>query len=132
MSQELLYTQDFEQAKQEIITLGGRVTHQFTDTVIVANLPDSVDFQTLQKSTTTPPSSLDSVSQLAVNAWSELLAKKLADEAPSGMEGLSWDTPGFSPPHYSENNPAAINQSSILAENLPEESTGTPTSRYMI
>jgi hypothetical protein len=91
MSQDLLlYTQKLQQAKKEIKALGGRVTQQFTNIVIVANLPDSVDPQTLQLSTTVPPSSLDSVSRLAVNAWNKLQLKRLSDEAPRATEGLSW------------------------------------------
>ncbi|MGB8698734.1 MAG: hypothetical protein WCD18_04895 [Thermosynechococcaceae cyanobacterium] len=133
MSQDLLlYTQNLQQAKQEIVALGGRVTQQFTDMVIVVNLPDSADPQTLQQSKTVPPSSLDSVSQLAVNAWNKLQLKRLADEAPSATEGLSWDTPGYSSPRYAENEPDVINRSATLIEELPEESTGTPTSRYMV
>jgi len=133
MSQDLLlYTQKLQQAKQEIKALGGRVTQQFTNIVIVANLPDSVDPQTLQLSTTVPPSSLDSVSRLAVNAWNKLQLKRLSDEAPRATEGLSWDTPGYSPPRYGENESDIINRSATLTENLPEESTGTPTSLYMV
>ena len=128
----LLYTQDSQQAKQEIVALGGRVTQQFTDTVIVVNLPNSVDPKTLRQSTAVPPSSLDAVSQLAVNAWNKLQEKRLADEAPSATEGLSWDTPGYSPPHYTESEPDTVNGSTTLTENPPEESTGTPTSRYMV
>ena len=133
MSQELLlYTKNLQQATQEIVTLGGRITQQFTDIVIVVNLPDSVDPQLLQQSTTVPPISLDPVSQLAVNAWTKLQSKRLADEAPNATEGLSWDTPGYSPPRFTEKKPDVINQAPVPAENLPQESTGTPTSRYMI
>ena len=132
MTQVLLYTQDLEQAKLEIAALGGRVPHQFTDTVIVADFPDSVDVQTLQHSTTTPPSSLDSISLLAVNAWNGLVVKGLSEAAPSQTEGLSWDAPGFSAPSHGENDPDILEQSLTLAENLTEKSTGTPTSRYMI
>ncbi|MEH2025357.1 hypothetical protein, partial [Nostoc sp.] len=133
MPQEfLLYTQDLQQAKQEIVALGGRVTQQFTDVVIVVNLPDSVDPQTLQQSATVPPDSLDPVSQLAVNAWNQLQVKGQTNGAPSATEGLSWDTPGYSPPRSTENDPDAINRSPTLTENLPDQSTGTPTSRYMV
>ena len=128
----LLYTQDLPQAQQEIVALGGRVTHQFTETVIVVNLPDSVDPQTLQHSTITPPTSLDPVSQLAADAWNQLQVKARAAESPNPSEGLSWDTPGYSPPRYDENHPDALHRSLTLTENQPDESTGTPTSRYMI
>ena len=51
MSQSIiLFTQDIHKAKQEIVSLGGRVTQQFTDSVFVANLPDSVDPQSLSAS----------------------------------------------------------------------------------
>jgi hypothetical protein len=133
MPQELLlYTQDLQKAKQEIVTLGGRITQQFTDTVIVVNLPDSIDPQTLKQSTAVLPDSLDPVSQLAVNAWNQLQVKRRAEGAPSATEGLSWDTPGYSPPRKIEIDPNAINRSITSAENIPEESTGTPTSRYMV
>ena len=128
----LLYTQNLQQAKLEIENYGGRVTQQFTETVFLANIPDSVEPETLQKSTTVPPESLDLVSQLAKNAWNGLQEKKLAEDAPSATEGLSWDTPGYSPPSYGENQSDAVNRSATLAENPYEESTGTSTSRYMV
>ncbi len=61
----------------------------------LANIPDSVEPETLQKSITVPHESLDLVSQLAKNAWNGLQEKKLAVNAPSATEGLSWDTPGI-------------------------------------
>ncbi len=124
-SNVLLFTQDIQGAREEITALGGRVTQQFTDAVIVADLPDSVSPQSLRKSTPEQPSSLDQISQLAVDAWNGL-QEKAARAAPSPIEGLSWDTPGYSPPGYRQNN---LN---MALEKSPDRSTGTPTSLYMI
>lgn len=127
----LLYTQDVQAATQEIVSLGGRVTQQFTDVVLTAQLPDSVNLQALQHSTTTPPSSLDPISQLAVDAWQGLQARSRAVATPSPTQGLSWDTPGYTPPQYIHTEPDAI-LPVMLIDEQPEESTGTATSRYMV
>jgi hypothetical protein len=58
--------------------------------------------------------------------------KRLTAEAPSTTEGLSWDTPGFLPPRYFKDDQYVNKTSVALAEDLPDRSTGTPTSRYMV
>lgn len=124
----LLFTQDIEKAKQEVISLGGQVTQQFTDTVFVTNLPDSVTPQSLSASTPDQPSPLDQISQLAADAWRGLQEKEI-NAAPSKSEGLSWSTPGYLPP-----NPQVTDDSSNLSlapSAEPQMSTGTPTSLYM-
>ncbi len=127
MPQEvLLFTQNVQEAKKEIVAHGGYVTHQFTDRVMVANLPESVNLQSLQHSTTTPPSSLDSASQLAADAWNNLQAKKRQAPAPNPTEGLSWDAPGFEPPR------TRVDMAGIASKSDMERSTGTPTSLSMV
>ena len=124
----LLYTQDMEKAKQEIIAVGGQVTQQFTGTVFVANLPESVDLKLLDASTPDEPSTLDQISQLSVNAWKGL-QKKVTTRAPSESEGIGWDTPGYSAPNHPENgddkDPDGVSRA------VTQRSTGTPTSLYM-
>ena len=132
MSQSiLLFTKDIEKAKQEIIALGGHITQQFTDSVFVANLPESVDPKSLDASTPDEPSTLDPVSKLSVGAWKGLQEKKIS-AAPSETEGLSWDTPGYLAPNHPEHeddeddeDPAGVSRAA------PQPSTGTPTSHYM-
>ena len=96
----LRFTQDMAAAREEVTQLGGRVIHQFSPTVFVAELPDAADLMALKASTDQPTQPLDAVSQLAVTAWTTGKAAKLARvaAAPSQTEGLSWDTPGFEPP----------------------------------
>ena len=102
MSQDaLLFTEDINKARQEIVGLKGRITQQFTDSVFVASLPDSVDPQSLTESTPDQPGTLDSISQLAIDAWKSSQEKSLA-ASPSETEGLSWDTPGYEPPAHPE------------------------------
>lgn len=129
MSQSvLLFTQDIEKARQEVVALGGQVTQQFTDTVFVASLPGSVDPQSLGASTPEKPSTLDQVSQLSVDAW-QGLQEKSSERAPSETEGLSWDTPGFEPPNPKHDEDSG-DRSSESPES-PQLSSGTPTSLYM-
>lgn len=129
MSQDiLLFTKNIENAKKEIITLGGQVTHQFTDIVFVATLPDHVDLQTLASSTPNQPSTLDPASKLSVGAWKDLQQKNIS-RTRSASDGLSWDTPGYLPPKHPEDDdeegPGGTVRSSI------QRSTGTQTSLYM-
>ena len=124
MSQEiLLYTKDAAAARQEVEARGGRVTQQFTDRVIVVVFPDSVDPQSLTTASTTAPPDLDTLSQVTVNAWASLRNKRDSG-APNPTKGLSWDAPGFQPPR-------AIREERAV-ETDDAESTGTPTSLYMI
>ena len=122
----LLFTQDVEKAKREIIALGGDVTQQFTDSVFVANLPDSAKAESLKESTPDQPGTLDQISELAVDAWKGL-QEKSRSRAPSKTEGLSWDTPGYTPPNPPPNDDD-FNRALSLE---PQLSTGTPTSLYL-
>lgn len=129
MSQDiLLFTKNIENAKKEITILGGQITHQFTNTVFVANLPDHVDLQTLTSSTPNKPSTLDPASKLSVGAWKNLQQKTIS-RTRSASEGLSWDTPGYLPPKHPEDEdeegPVGTVRTSI------QKSTGTQTSLYM-
>ncbi len=124
----LLFTDDFQAASREIIALGGQVTQQFTETVFVASLPESVEADSLAESTTEQPDDLDQVSQLAVDAWTEFQDKSVS-EAVSESEGLSWDAPGYTPPNHRTIEESGAISLAPLEE--PQPSTGTPTSLYM-
>ena len=137
----LLFTKSVLDATEEIIGVGGRVTHQFTDSVIVANLPEEVDPEKFVMSKTTRPELLDAISKLAADAWRASRARSMVlRENPK--EGLSWGDPGHTPPHsirQTSNKKKAINKSLKISqhpdeslEDTPEESTGTPTSRFMV
>ncbi|WP_339283538.1 hypothetical protein [Paenibacillus sp. FSL R5-0486] len=129
MTQKVLrYTNNEVEARTEVTNLGGRVVHQFSPTAFVAELPDAVDLNDLTISSADPTQPLDEITQLAVTAWTTTQqAAKSAKftSAPSPTEGLAWDAPGFEPPHDSS---SAV---TLMAENVAE-STGTPTSLYMI
>jgi hypothetical protein len=125
MSQEvLLYTQDLPAAKGEIASLGGRITQQLSNKVIVVNLPETVNSESLIYATTVKPSDLDQVSQIAANAWESLRSKR-ESQAPSPAEGLPWDAPGYQPP-------LKVQDEERLLRADAAESTGTPTSLYMV
>jgi hypothetical protein len=128
----LRFTQDVAAAGEEVTRLGGRIIHQFSPTAFVAELPDAVDLMALTASTTQPAQPLDAVTQMAVTAWTTASAAKLARiaAAPSRTEGLSWDTPGYDPPREF-GTPVAIVRAAVDTE-VVAESTGTPTSLYMI
>ncbi|MGB7087118.1 MAG: hypothetical protein WBD47_16280 [Phormidesmis sp.] len=138
MSQEiLLYTTNVQAAAREIAESGGRITQQFTDAVVVASFPDEIEAARLQNASTQRPDSLDTVSQLAADAWNNSQARSRGMESPRPEEGLSWDTPGYTPPQYIHTDPdhtddPESSQSPTAFEERPEASTGTPTSRYMI
>ncbi len=125
----LLFTKEIEKAKKEINEMGGQVTHQFTDTVFVASLPDSVDSKSLVESTTKEPTKLDPVSKLSADAW-QGLQQKAVSGARSASEGLSWDTPGFLPPNHPEDEDDEDPDGPVTRAS-PQKSTGTPTSLYM-
>jgi hypothetical protein len=133
MAQKVLrFTQDEMAARVEVAQQGGRVIHQFSPTAFVAELPDAVDLMSLAKSTAQPTQPLDVVTQLAVTAWTTVQADKRARAvaAPSPTEGLPWDTPGFEPPREFGTSVAAA-RAGVDTE-VVAESTGTPTSLYMI
>jgi len=109
--------------QREVLDLGGRVLHQFSPTVFVAELPAAVTPDALEHSQGHPIEPLDAGLQLAVDAWQSLNAS--VDAAPTATEGLSWDTDGFQSPSKVETAPS-IAASPVLL------STGTPTSLYMV
>ena len=94
----LLFTDNYAAARQELEERGGHVTHKFTDTVIVAKLPDDFDTASLKNASATRPPSLDSDSQLMADAWNAGQAELLEKKEPDATEGLSWDTPGYEAP----------------------------------
>jgi hypothetical protein len=132
MKSVLRFTQDMAAASEEVTRLGGRIIHQFSPTVFVAELPDATDLMALASSTDQPTQPLDAASKLAVTAWTTAKAAKQArfDAAPSPTEGLLWDTPGFEPPREF-GTPVAAARAAADTE-IVAESTGTPTSLYLI
>lgn len=131
MKQNLLFfTSDIEKAKQEISSLGGQVTQQFTDKVFIANLPDAVDFSSISQSSLDQPDDLDPVSQLTVDAWRQTHDSESTPTAVES-EGLSWDAEGYMPPSPPDHD--HINHAPSPSDILEHvhHSTGTPTSLYM-
>lgn len=124
----ILFTDSITDAKQEIEGLGGHVTQLFTDSVFVANLPESIDAKSLESSSTKEPKKLDEISKLCASSWKGL-QEKSTTEAISKTEGLGWDTPDYEPPHPEDFEDPEGAQLAI-AEGV-SESTGTPTSLYM-
>jgi len=119
-------------ASSEIARMSGRIIHQFSPTVFVAELPDNLDVATLISSSDQPIQPLDEISQLAVTAWTTARAAKEARvaAAPSQTEGLQWDTPGFDPPREF-GTPVAFARA-VADTGIVSQSTGTPTSLYMV
>jgi hypothetical protein len=117
--------------------------HKFGETAFVAELPDSVDLADLTASTAEPTHPLDEVTQLAVDAWASSIEKRIEGAPPPG-EGEQWDAPGFEPPlefDTASENAHALDDEDDTApakalatgvEELPAESTGTPTSEYLV
>lgn len=98
MSQDvILYTKNIKKAKDEIRDLGGRVTHQMTDNIIVAELPDKIDAITLKVSQADLPRKLDPISQISIDAWRAMQKKKKLAK-PSKNEGKDWDSKGYEAP----------------------------------
>lgn len=65
----LLYTENIQESTEEIERLGGRVTQVFSDSVLLARLPEDVAADSLEKSQTEPPADLDETSALAARSW---------------------------------------------------------------
>ena len=128
----LRFTQTMAAASEEVTRWGGRITQQFSPTVFVAELPDGADEAAMTASTAQPTQPLDEASQLAVDAWNNGVQARSsrAGLARSATEGLTWDTPGYQPPRELDNLEPATRAAG--ASEGPAESTGTPTSRYMI
>ena len=128
----LRFTQTLAAASEEVTRWGGRITQQFSPTVFVAELPDGADEAAMTASTAQPTQPLDEASQLAVDAWNNGVQARStrAGQARSATEGLSWDTPGYEPPRELGTLEPATRAAG--APEAPSESTGTPTSRYLI
>ena len=128
MTQEvLLYTQSISAATTEIISNRGYITQQLSPHLIVATLPESIDPQALTKSTIDIPTDLDEVSKIASEAWLNLETKRSA-RGPA-TEALPWDAPGYQSPRKINNIPS---EGTRGADGEIEDSTGTPTSLYLI
>src|SRR5215213_1049908 len=125
----LRFTQDETAAAIEVDRLGGRIVHKFSPTAFVAELPETADLTALTESAAEPTQPLDTVTHLMVDAWLSTRQAR-GDEAPPPGEGLPWDAPGFQPPL--EFGTPAANALAIADEEEVAESTGTPTSRYLI
>jgi Tectonin domain len=128
MPQKILrFTEDETAARAEVTRAGGRIVHQFSSTAFVVELPDSADLNALTQSTAEPTAPLDEMTELAVNAWRSREAR--GERAASPTEGLPWDTPGYEPPL--EFGTPARAEAAVAMDDV-EESTGTPTSLYMV
>ena len=149
---QLLYTRDIERAVAEVDDIGGRVTHRFSDRAFVAELPERADLTGLTTATSERPADLDPVTRLLVDAWEVRLANSLSPgPAPEG-QGLTWDAPGYQSPreigHGDDDelddgrgddtddgaaaDGAPENAAPVAGDEQIMESTGTPTSLYMV
>lgn len=131
----LLFTKDAEKARAEIEAAGGHVTHVFTPSVLVTALPDEVAATSFSAAETAPFEGLDEISQMAAEGWLGLDAEAGLESAVAGAEtaeGIQWDTPGFQSPRSPHNDEELAAQASALEGASGLESTGTPTSLFMI
>ena len=130
MAQKVLrFTQDETAAKQEVEYLGGRVVHKLSPTAFVAELPETADSTGLTASTSQPTQPLDEATQLAVTAWTETIDERV-EAARDANEGLPWNAEGKEGP-AEFGTPTATARSEIAQSEIAE-STGTPTSRYLV
>lgn len=128
MKTYILYTRNKDLARKEINATGGKVCQEFTEDLLIAQLPDGFDPDILMAASTEVPARLDPVSRLAFDAWASLDEKaRRKTIAPDYRERLSWDTEGFGTPQ------------SLIPLVIPDaqkpqvsQSPTTPTSRYMI
>ena len=153
---QLLFARDIEAATAQVDDLGGRVTHRFSDRAFVAELPEGADLSGLTESTSERPGDLDEVTRLLVDAWEVRLANSLSPgPAPAG-QGMTWDAPGFQSPREvghgdddelddgrddpggpggpgpTEPGPGEDPAPVAPGDEQIMESTGTPTSLYMV
>ena len=97
----LLFTKDIQKAREEIQDLQGQVTQQFSDSVIIARLSDSIDLSVLKHSDINPIKPLDEISQLAVDAWNNRDNKLKAEESLAKLakpKAIKWDSKGYKIP----------------------------------
>jgi hypothetical protein len=137
MSQKVIrFTQQEAQALEEVERVGGRVLHEFTPSVFVAEFPDNTDLTMLTASTAEPPVALDEISHMAAVAWTvervakqQRLSMRGADRG-LGVESLPWDTPGRDAPYQH------VSRESIPGDSMKlrtrRVTSGTPTSLYLI
>ena len=145
---QLLFTRDIEAATAEIEDLGGRVTHRFSDRAFVAEVPESADLSQLTASTSERPGDLDAVVSVLVDAWELRSTTGLSPRpAPEG-QGLNWDAPGYESPREighgdddelddGRDDPGGPGSGGeraapVAGDEQIMESTGTPTSLYMV
>jgi hypothetical protein len=86
----LLYTEDYDRAREEIERLGGQVRQVFTPYVLTAVVPEDA---ALTASSAEPPPKLDPISRMMADAW-----RARASKVAASGEGIPWDTPGYEPP----------------------------------
>ena len=124
-----LYTNDFSDAEAEIIKLGGRITHKFSDTAFVAALPELFDTDDLKRSSTSRPAGTDEITDLLIEAWENRPATESNETAAGPEEGKRWNAPGYQAPD-SDDIEDVDGAPTADTEDI-QESTGTPTSLYM-
>ncbi len=126
--ENIFFTENFDNAKKEIVKLGGRITQKFTDSVFVAEMPDSTELNQLKYSTNEQPTKLDDLSQLMLEAWIELLEKQRG-YLKKDIKHVNWDTEGFQHPKNPNNSEELRIEFEKIKKNL--KSTGTATSERM-
>ena len=89
MIEILCFVENMAAARAEISSVGGRILHVLTPSVLVAAIPDGVALDTC---TTRRPSDLDPASARIVDAWLTSKTK------PTPTESIPWDHPGFEAP----------------------------------
>lgn len=127
------FTTDVTAAKAEIEDHGGRIIHQFSPEVFVAELPEDVSAEELVESSGNAPKNLERGTQMAIDAWRELEADE--NPSPTPQEGFEWDTPGYESPFQREEVSKSLARLPIGEEVMHAPgvmlSTGTPTSQYL-
>ena len=99
MSEVLLFSFDFARAKSEIESIGGAITHSFSNRAFVAQIPEDMGAEALTTAKTEMPEDLDDNLRLLIKAW-QSKGRKLDESKMQQRENLKWDTPGFEPPAY--------------------------------
>ena len=84
----MLFTSDLRKAKKELIDADANILVDLTDKVLLVNVPEKVDVNTLEYSAPEKPKKMDLLSNLMVEVWSsrrpqemkDLIEKLLSDE----------------------------------------------------
>jgi hypothetical protein len=97
-TKSLVFTEDFDKAKEEIESGGGRIIHRLGPSSIVVSHPDQADFDGYETVTSQQPDSVNESEEMMIAAWNSIEADRGSDsslESSSDHEGLPWDDPSF-------------------------------------